>query len=211
MPPKKIKLKNCLGLSILFFDSCVCVSWCLRQRDIHGTSISSLMYCKYYLFCAAYININIWISEYPTHRPGLDRPATTPHRALSWISDLRSGPNVSSSPRLPGDDGTKRFCILLPVTTFSDCQTQRFRSRRGLDYLPFFIWRMIDRAIKPVYCCSHKGEAGRQAACAVETRECLCQAIINIQQTLGTIWEGDYIGLRFNELIIDVTLLCNKY
>ena len=200
-------------MSILFFNSCVCVSECSRQRDIHGTSISSLMYCKYYLFCAAYININIWVSEYPTHSSGPWQQAWASHSACPgfWIWLKYEISPVARLCRGMAAQKGFAFCFRWwQNVQIVNKERGLAGSRCGLDYPPFFLSGMIDSVIKSVYCYSkhQRGWGWHRESVApwVETWECLCQAIINIQQTLGTIWEGDYIGLRFNELIIDVTL-----
>ena len=145
-------------MSVLFFNSCVCVPECSRQRDIHGTSISSLMYCKYYLFCAAYININIWVSEYPTHSSGPRQEA----RALRTrpVLDLGSGSNMRypQSPDCRGKAAQQKgfaFCFRWRqnVQIVNREQGLLDQGRRcGSDYPPFFLSGMIESVIKSVYC-----------------------------------------------------------
>ena len=157
-------------MSILFFNSCVCVSECSRQRDIHGTSISSLMYCKYYLFCAAYININIWVSEYPTHSSGPWQQAW----ATQPVLDFGSGSNMRylQSPDCAegwrhkkvlhfASGGDKMFRLSIKRARFLA------RWRCGLDYPPFFLSGMIDSVIKSVYCYSK-----HQSRVRLASREC---------------------------------------
>ena len=120
-------LNNC---HLYIFNSSVCVSRCSRQRDIHGTSISSLMYCKYCLFCAAYININIRISEYPTHRQTRTLVPATQDRDLTWLQRL----DIS---KLPRDDFTKKVLHFASGDQLSDCQD------RGLDQGVVLITRVL--------------------------------------------------------------------